>query len=173
MDHIKAFVQAAQRGRGDLGRIKAILEENPDLVFGKLDNGARMTPLHWAAYVGLMDVVALMLANKAAVNAKDNSGQTPLHTATDQGHRDVAELLLANKALVNAKDNEGITPLHRAALRGHKDLAKLLLANGAESNAKNNKGQTPLQYGQLSHRPSEKEDALSYQRRHDDGLSMT
>ncbi len=48
----------------------------------------------------------MLLANKAEVNAKDNSGATPLHYAAAEGHKDVAELLLANKAEVNAKDQQ-------------------------------------------------------------------
>ena len=107
------------------------------------------TPLHLAAFKGYKDVVELLLANKAEVNAKDNNGQTPLHVAALKGHKDVAELLLANKAEVNAKDNNGETPLHLAALSGHKDVVELLLANKAEVNAKDNDGQTPLHVAAL------------------------
>ena len=76
-----------------------------------------MTPLHVAADGGHKDVVELLLANKAEVNAKDNDGVTPLHCGGVSGHKDVAELLLANKAEVNAKDNDGGTPLHMAAAK--------------------------------------------------------
>jgi hypothetical protein len=61
---------------GELEKVKALLEGNPDLVFSK-DNDGR-TPLHLAAMKGYKDVAALLLANKAEVNAKDNKGQTPL-----------------------------------------------------------------------------------------------
>ena len=59
---------------GDLEKVKALLKDNPDLVFSKDTNGT--TPLHWAAINGHKDVASLLLANKAAVNAKDNSGNT-------------------------------------------------------------------------------------------------
>jgi len=68
----------------------------------------------------------LLLASKAEVNAKDNSGQTPLHLAAGMGHKDVTELLLASKAEVNAKSEIGWTPLHEAAIFQRKDLAELL-----------------------------------------------
>ena len=67
-----------------------------------------------AAYEGHKDVAELLLANKADVNARDNTAMTPLHMAAIWGHKDVAELLLANKADVNAKDNNGGTPLGNA-----------------------------------------------------------
>jgi ankyrin repeat protein len=42
---------------------------------------------------GYKEVVQLLLANKAQVNAKDNNGITPLNRAVLQGRRDIAELL--------------------------------------------------------------------------------
>jgi ankyrin repeat protein len=49
--------------------------------------------LHEAAYCGCKDVAALLLANKAEVNAKSSKGDTPLHWAVVSGHKDVAALL--------------------------------------------------------------------------------
>ena len=76
---------------GDLEKVKALLKDHFDLVFNK-DNDGR-SPLHWAASYGHKNVVELLLANKAEVNAKDNHGQTPLHVAAAEGHKDVVELL--------------------------------------------------------------------------------
>jgi len=105
-------------GAGDLAKVKALLKDNPNLVFSKDNNDE--TPLHWAASRGHKDVAELLLANKAGVDARDNHGQTPLHAAAIGGHKDLAELLLASKAEVNGKDNAGDTPLHLAAFYGHK-----------------------------------------------------
>src|ERR1039458_1585983 len=128
---------------GDLEKVKALLKDKPDLVYGKDENyGA--TPLHLASMEGHRDVAELLLSSKAEVNAKDNNGWTPLHWAAAGGHLDVAELLLAGKAEVNAKDKYGQTPLHLAAGMGHKATAELLLTNRAEVNAKNDAGRTPL-----------------------------
>ena len=66
-----------------------------------------MTPLHWAAVGGHKDVVELLLAHGAEVNARYSDGYTPLHYAAANGHKDVVELLLANEADVNAKDEHG------------------------------------------------------------------
>src|SRR6516225_6857823 len=88
---------------GDLGKVKALLKDNPDLVFSKDDQG--MTPLHWVAQLGCKDAAELLLASKAEVNAKNNDGWTPLLEAAFWGNRDVAELLLAHGADVNGKSN--------------------------------------------------------------------
>ena len=76
---------------GDLAKVKALLKGNPDLVFSKDEKG--VMPLHVAAFVGAKDVVELLLASKADVNAKDNKGHTPLNWASAKGHKDVADLL--------------------------------------------------------------------------------
>ena len=114
--------------RGDLENVRRLLKDSPELVFTKSDSGD--TPLHWAALRGHKDVVALLLANRAKVNAKENSGVTPLHLAASEGHQDVAELLLANKADINAQDNDGYTPLYEAVRVGHKELEEFLRARG-------------------------------------------
>jgi ankyrin repeat protein len=116
---------------GDLEKVKALLKDNPDLVFSK-DNVGWM-PLEFAAWKGYKDIVELLLASNADVNAKDNLGDTPLHFAVANDHKDVVELLLASKADVNAKDKAGETPLHEAAMKDHKDVAKFLLQHGARN----------------------------------------
>jgi ankyrin repeat protein len=113
---------------GDLEKVKALLKDNPDLVFSK-DNDNSGTPLLWATANDHKDVAELLLANKADVNAKDAADQTPLHYAVKNGYKDMAELLLANKADVNAKENHGLTPLHMVVEGAHTDIAELLLAN--------------------------------------------
>ena len=157
---------------GDLGRVKALVKESPDLVFSRDDDG--WTALHYAALNGKKDVVELLLANKADVNAKAGNGATPLDIAAGHGHKGVTELLRRhggqeyfsselheaaqngdlekvkallkdNPDLVFSKDSAGATPLHLAAINGRTDGAKLLLADHADVNAKDNQlGYTPL-----------------------------
>jgi cytohesin len=78
------------------------------------------------------EIVSLLLAHGADVNATNSYGQTPLHWAGYFGYFDMAELLVAKGADVNARDNGGATPLSIAALENHKDMENLLMAKGAK-----------------------------------------
>jgi uncharacterized protein len=64
---------------GDLEKIKALLKDNPDLVFSK-DNDV-VTPLHFVAFYGHKDVAELLLANHADVNARNDEGLSPLYVS--------------------------------------------------------------------------------------------
>jgi|SRR5579872_1178116 len=123
-------IHAAARD-GDLAKVKALLQQNPDLVFSKADEYSGGTPLHVAAGYGRSDVAQLLLDGKAVVDAKNKNGYTPLYLAARSGHKDVVELLLANGADANANDNkERYTPLHAAEEEGYKDIAELLRQHG-------------------------------------------
>ena len=51
------------------------------------------TPLHWVSDNGHVEVVKLLLENKADVNAANQDGQTPLHWASQNWHGKVVKLL--------------------------------------------------------------------------------
>ena len=131
---ITALDWAIQQGRTETADL---LRKHGGMTVEELRAG--MTPLHAAARKGLKEVVELLIANGADVNAKDVLGQTPLHFADT---KEIAELLVAAGADVSAKeDTRGRTPLHHAAT---KEVAELLIAAGADVNAKANNGKTPL-----------------------------
>ena len=102
------------------------------------------TPLHAAAEWGFKDAAALLIANGASVNARNNLGDTPLQLATQEGHKEVAELLITNGAKVNDRNNHGLTPLFRAVSSKRKDVVELLIAKGADVNEKVSADITPL-----------------------------
>jgi hypothetical protein len=81
---------------GNLEPSKALLKKNPGFLFRKNENGT--TILHTAAAMGRMDLVNLLLANGADIDAKDSSGRTALNVALSNGHMDVVGLL-ASKSL--------------------------------------------------------------------------
>jgi len=49
--------------------------------------------LHWAAWCGHLDIVELIIAAKANVNAVNFDGETPLDCATNFSQNEIADLL--------------------------------------------------------------------------------
>ena len=97
-------IQIAARD-GNIAKVKALLHKNPQLVSSTDQYG--WTALLWAADKGRKEVVELLLAQNADVNARDTAGETPLQIAVLNDQMEVAELLLAAKVNVNARDQNG------------------------------------------------------------------
>lgn len=102
------------------------------------------TPLHRAARYGQKELVELLIANGADVNAKDKWGYTPLLWAIFSRDKDMMKLLIAKGADVNYTPKDDDPPLHCAVANEDKDMVELLLAKGANVNAKTEKGQTAM-----------------------------
>jgi len=129
--------------KGDLAKVEQLIKSHPDSVAGRDKKG--QTALHHAARNGRKDIVELLLANKAEVDARDRYGNTPLSdAATADGNGGVAELLLAHGAQVDARNVCGATALHAAAWFGAVDVAEVLVAHGADVNARTN--EQPLKH---------------------------
>ena len=96
------------------------------------------------------EIVELLLAKGAKINAKDDFKQTPLHSVCQFGaHTEViAAILIANGAKVNIKDENGVTPLSFAAMKGDIELIELLIKAGANVNSKDRDGTTVLGWGE-------------------------
>jgi len=155
-----------------LGVVKQLIAEGAEV--NVKSNGSGYTPLHRAAW-GMVarrsgrdpaakykEIVDVLIANGAEINARDNDGRTALDQATWSGKGGTAALLrkhggkhgtidgavyggdieavkdfLANGVDVNVKGGSIMgTPLHFAAQGGHKDIVELLLAKGADVNAR-------------------------------------
>lgn len=102
--------QGSKRSRGmKSGRA---LRQNDAIV--ESDNGA--TPLHSAARKGKLDLIRLLLEDKADVHARDKCRQdTPLHQAAFYSpNPEVIALLVAASADVNAVNEVGELPLDLA-----------------------------------------------------------
>jgi ankyrin repeat protein len=102
------------------------------------------TPLMYAAVVGSLEAMKLLLAAGADPNARNAFGVTPLIRAGGDGAR--VRILLARGANVTAVSSSGRTPLMTAASRdGGAEIVKLLAARGAGVSATDAEGLTPLQ----------------------------
>jgi len=113
--------------RDDLDKITKVLDRHPFLVDASLPQG---NPLHMAISLGKKEVVALLLAKGADVNATVEAADniTPLHRAAREGYRDIAKMLLGKGADVYAKTVPGKTPLEMAQEAGHEEVVALLKA---------------------------------------------
>ena len=89
-----------------------------------------LTPLHWAVARNHANMVKLLLAQKADVNAQDKNGSTPLHWAAAGGLPDMAELLFTYNADVNIQDTKGRTALKIAEESGQREMALFISQHG-------------------------------------------
>jgi ankyrin repeat protein len=78
---------------GGLERVRALLREAPECVHVRDDDGS--TPLHyphWNTQHG-EEIIELLLAHGADINAKNNAGRTPVDQMLQNGRPDLAEVL--------------------------------------------------------------------------------
>ncbi|KAK6952058.1 hypothetical protein Daesc_006587 [Daldinia eschscholtzii] len=119
---------------------KAVCSENADLVSLLLECGAQVnivefceefyrTPLSWACAKGNLDIVKLLLANKADINYTGGF-YTPLFTALWHDHIEVISFLLQNEDIdVTWVSHVGLGHLYVAC--SHPILIRELLKRGA------------------------------------------
>ncbi|MDC0065845.1 ankyrin repeat domain-containing protein, partial [Verrucomicrobia bacterium] len=104
------------------------------------------TPLHHAAYWGHEEIVELLIAKGADVNAVIESGglkgKTPLGLAW-RHHPEVTDFLRKHGGKTGAWLN-AYNSIHAAGRAGHIKAVKQHLASGADVNAKTMSGFTPL-----------------------------
>ncbi len=112
----------------DETKARSLIEGGAD-VNRRTSNGT--TPLSRAVDVGFKDIVELLIAKGADVNAKDTWNWTALHSAV-YGHKDIVELLITEGANVNARDGADRTPLFYAKDEGNTEIVELLRKHGAK-----------------------------------------
>jgi hypothetical protein len=95
------------------GIVALLLDYKADVNAADHTSGRRA--LHEAAEQGGLEIVKMLLARGAEVDARDKWIQTPLHRAAFQGELRVAEVLLKRGADVNAKTSDEKSPLDLAS----------------------------------------------------------
>jgi ankyrin repeat protein len=117
------FIDAAIHG--DAVKVKKLIDlgapvDKPDFHFHR-------SPLHFAVIAGSLDVVDVLLRNKANPNFIDKDGQTPLHDAIVMNNFEMVKLLVRGKADLTSINYDGLTPFEVAKERGLNDVSKILL----------------------------------------------
>ena len=141
----------------DQDQITSELREAVKLIFAGADintSGGGGTTLSWAAFIGHLETVKLLIDNNADVNIKSVDGKTPLMEASWNGHIAIVKLLLDKGADINTTDNIGITALFEAIDYGHKEqypqIVKLLIDKGANLNTKDKYGEKVLRWATVN-----------------------
>lgn len=103
----------------------------------------RQTALHLAAIEGTVDIVKLLMAKGADVEALDIAKCNPLHEAAGHNHFAVVEVLVGKIKNINAQDTLGLTALHHAALKGaDSQVIEILIKHGADSSLRGMKNRS-------------------------------
>ena len=142
-------------GRGDVEQIKVLIDRGYD-VNAETGGGQNMlTRAFWYPYPNkkffsdapivkvtkqnrekkVLEVLELLLAHGADINALDDHGWAPIHCAINTGYYNAVQFLIENGADVNLKDRiyaSGLTPLQWALEQGKEEIAELLRKHGAE-----------------------------------------
>jgi ankyrin repeat protein len=143
---------------------QAVELNEPELVHLLLEHGAAVneaastgeTLLHTAAARGYLDIVRMLLAYGAEVEARLatdvggnpdvltlDAGATPLHWAAYTGQAEVVLLLIAHGAGVNARTQEGLTPFHYAMYNRDNETINALRKHGAKPWMQDRAGRRP------------------------------
>jgi ankyrin repeat protein len=155
-------------------RFTAMLDSEPERVNQRIPinmmEGVAGTLLHLAVDCNQPDMVRLLLARGADVDALDNRSRSPLHRALSRGNDALVQMLIDHGAAVNitaaigmgdrarvagmldedadlvqqSRVGDGWTPLHVAVGYDQPDMVVLLLERGADVDAVSDAGDPPL-----------------------------
>ena len=134
---------------GDRVHVESLLSRSPDAVDRHSPDG--YTPLMLAAHLGHLELVELLIARGAELDANSANAMqvAPLHSAA--AHPDPAQAALVSRTLLdagadpNSQQRGGYTALHEAVLQQNYALAETLLEFGASPHVSNDEGDSPLQ----------------------------
>jgi ankyrin repeat protein len=144
MEVVKAFLAhpgtnlEAKAGNGNTALMMAAFKRNRPAVEALLGKGAKVnqpgwTALHYAAAAGDDEIVRLLLARGARVDALSppgSGGYTPMMMAAREGHDGTALVLIAHGADRLRKNTEGLTAVQIAERAGKPRVADALKRGG-------------------------------------------
>jgi hypothetical protein len=133
------FIQAAQEDN-----LEALAGQISGVNVNLRDKRSNTTALEHAVQNANREMVQLLLASGADVNAKNDSGETVLMMLGNDATCDLVWDLINAGADVKVKDDSGETALMQAASSDGLETLKVLLDAGAEVNTKNKEGRTAL-----------------------------
>ena len=94
-----------------------------------------------------INMMKLLIDNKANINYTDENGFSPLNIAIESGDMELTKFLITNGANVNSLMQDGVSLIGYAIAQNNMDLLQILIENGANVNYTNGDSwaDTPLQ----------------------------
>lgn len=129
--------------QGHLGVVESLLDENPELLEAKDEDGWKLLQL--AVFISRLEVVCPKGAN---VDGRDERVWTPLQEAAYNSIIEMLRVLVEGGANVTTRVGCGRTPLHFAAMDGFPDMVAFLPENGADVGLRDELGKTALDWAQ-------------------------
>lgn len=81
-----------------------------------------------------INMMKLLIDNKANINYTDENGFTPLNIAIESGDMELTKFLITNGANVNSLMQDGVSLIGYAIAQNNMDLLQILIENGANVN---------------------------------------
>ncbi|XP_062341098.1 rabankyrin-5 isoform X1 [Osmerus eperlanus] len=114
-------------------------------VNSRVQDAAKLTPLHLAVQAGSEIIVRNLLLAGAKVNEVTKHRQTALHLAAQQDLATICSVLLENGVDFAALDENGNNALHLAVMQGRlNNVRALLTESNIDAEAFNLRGQSPM-----------------------------
>ena len=132
--------------KNDINKVKEAITKLKDNNYIDNRNINGDTALIIASRAEKLEIVDLLIKNKANINLKTNNGNTALMIASNSGNLDIVDLLIKNKANINLKNNNNDNALILASrsMTSNTNIVELLINAGSELNIRGYKGATAL-----------------------------
>lgn len=121
---------------GDTALLLAALNARFDAAKLLMEKGAEVnpsgwTPLHYAVFGGNPEILGLLIARGAKLDARAPNGQTALMVAVKLGKLNLVKMLIDADADMDLADHESVSALQLAKKLGQKEIADYLRKVGA------------------------------------------
>ena len=131
--------------QGDEEEVAHVLKDGrSENIVGALDVKSGMSTLHYAASLGSVNIVTMLLDAGADPQVIDKYGKTPLHLAVQNDHLEVLQLLLEHVQPWMFHVPSKLTLVQTATKYGRLRVVEALLAKGFLAAEKNGEGETAL-----------------------------